>query len=77
GQVLDNKFLDGLEDAYDKARLMGTIAEECAGEYAFSPDAQDAFAIESLARAKPANEDGSIAWEIAPDTVARTKAEAV
>lgn len=66
GQVLDHMFLDGLEDAYDKGRLMGTFAEECAGEYAFSRDAQDAFAIESLARAKRANEDGSFAWKSRP-----------
>lgn len=77
GQVLDHMFLDGLEDAYDKGRLMGTFAEECAGEYAFSRDAQDAFAIESLARAKRANEDGSFAWEIAPVTVASKKGDAV
>lgn len=70
GQVLDHMFLDGLEDAYDKGRLMGTFADECAAEYAFSRDAQDAFAIESLARAKRANEDGSFDWEIAPVTVA-------
>lgn len=77
GQVLDHMFLDGLEDAYDKGRLMGTFAEECAGEYAFSRDAQDAFASESLARAKRANEDGSFAWEIAPVTVAGKKGDAV
>ncbi|CAK1280775.1 acetyl-CoA C-acetyltransferase [Burkholderia pseudomallei] len=77
GQVLDHMFLDGLEDAYDKGRLMGTFAEECAGEYAFSRDAQDAFAIESLARAKRANEDGSFAWEIVPVTVAGKKGDAV
>ncbi|KWZ44339.1 acetyl-CoA acetyltransferase [Burkholderia savannae] len=77
GQVLDHMFLDGLEDAYDKGRLMGTFAEECAGEYAFSREAQDAFAIESLARAKRANEDGSFAWEIAPVTVAGKKGETV
>ncbi|KVD79226.1 acetyl-CoA acetyltransferase [Burkholderia sp. ABCPW 14] len=77
GQVLDHMFLDGLEDAYDKGRLMGTFAEECAGEYAFTREAQDAFAIESLARAKRANEDGSFAWEIAPVTVAGKKGETI
>ncbi|PCE31406.1 acetyl-CoA C-acetyltransferase [Burkholderia ubonensis] len=76
-QVLDHMFLDGLEDAYDKGRLMGTFADECAAEYAFSRDAQDAFAIESLARAKRANEDGSFGWEIAPVTVAGKKGETV
>ena len=70
GQVLDHMFLDGLEDAYDKGRLMGTFADECAADYAFSREAQDAFAIESLARAKRANVDGSFDWEIAPVTVA-------
>ncbi|RQS03839.1 acetyl-CoA C-acyltransferase [Burkholderia sp. Bp9002] len=70
GQVLDHMFLDGLEDAYDKGRLMGTFADECAADYAFSREAQDAFAIESLARAKRANVDGSFDWEIAPVTLA-------
>ncbi|CAG9189114.1 acetyl-CoA acetyltransferase [Paraburkholderia tropica] len=75
GQVLDHMFLDGLEDAYDKGRLMGTFAEECAGEHGFSRESQDAFAIESLKRAKRANEDGSFAWEIAPVTVATRAGE--
>ena len=75
GQVLDHMFLDGLEDAYDKGRLMGTFAEECAGEYGFTREAQDAFAIESLVRAKRANEDGSFAWEIAPVKVAGRKGD--
>ncbi|WDD95513.1 acetyl-CoA C-acetyltransferase [Burkholderia sp. FERM BP-3421] len=77
GQVLDHMFLDGLEDAYDKGRLMGTFAEECAGEYGFTREAQDAFAIESLARARRANEDGSFDWEIAPVTVTGKKGDAV
>ena len=75
GQVLDHMFLDGLEDAYDKGRLMGTFAEECASEYGFTREAQDAFAIESLVRAKRANEDGSFAWEIAPVKVAGRKGD--
>src|ERR1700757_2007374 len=66
GQVLDHMFLDGLEDAYEKGRLMGTFAEECAGSFDFTRQAQDAFAVESLNRAKRANEDGSFTWEIAP-----------
>jgi acetyl-CoA C-acetyltransferase len=66
GQVLDHMFYDGLEDAYDKGRLMGTFAEECAGTYKFSREEQDAFAIKSLERAKKANNDGSFAWEITP-----------
>jgi acetyl-CoA C-acetyltransferase len=66
GQVLDHMFYDGLEDAYDKGRLMGTFAEECAGTYRFSREEQDAFAMKSLERAKKANNDGSFAWEITP-----------
>jgi acetyl-CoA C-acetyltransferase len=66
GQVIDHMFYDGLEDAYEKGRLMGTFAEECAGSYKFTREAQDAFAIESLNRAKKANSDGSFAWETTP-----------
>ena len=76
-QVLDHMFLDGLEDAYDKGRLMGTFAEECASAYGFTREAQDAFAVESLLRAKRANEDGSFAWEIAPVKVAGRKGDEV
>ena len=65
-QVLDHMFYDGLEDAYDKGRLMGTFAEECAQKYSFSRQAQDEFAIASLQRAQRANQDGSFAWEITP-----------
>ncbi len=64
-EVKDHMFLDGLEDAYDKGRLMGTFAEDCAQSYQFTRAAQDAFAIESLNRAKRANEDGSFDSEIA------------
>ncbi len=63
-EVKDHMFLDGLEDAYDKGRLMGTFAEDTAQHYQFTREAQDAFAIESLKRAKWANEDGSFAGEI-------------
>jgi len=66
GQVIDHMFYDGLEDAYDKGRLMGTFAEDCAQKYAFSREMQDAFAVKSLERAKQANSDGSFAWEITP-----------
>lgn len=75
GQVIDHMFYDGLEDAYEKGRLMGTFAEECAASFDFSREQQDAFAIESLKRAKRANEDGSFAWEIAPVTVESRKGE--
>jgi acetyl-CoA C-acetyltransferase len=73
--VLDHMFLDGLEDAYDKGRLMGTFAEECADEYAFTREAQDNFALQSLSRALAANNDGTFAWEIAPVTVPGRKGE--
>ncbi|HEY1610070.1 MAG TPA: acetyl-CoA C-acetyltransferase [Paraburkholderia sp.] len=76
GAVLDHMFVDGLEDAYDKGRLMGTFAEECARDYAFTRERQDAFAIESLMRARRANEDGSFSWEIAPVKVARREGDA-
>ena len=76
-QVLDHMFTDGLEDAYDKGRLMGTFAEECADKYAFTREAQDAFAQASLARALAANNDGSFAWEIAPVTVSGRKGDVV
>jgi len=66
GQVIDHMFYDGLEDAYDKGRLMGTFAEDCAQKYSFSRTAQDEFAIASLKRAQTANKDGSFAWEITP-----------
>jgi len=75
--VLDHMFLDGLEDAYDKGRLMGTFAEECADEYAFTREAQDEFALASLSRALAANNDGTFAWEIAPVTVTGRKGDVV
>ena len=77
GEVKDHMFLDGLEDAYDKGRLMGTFAEECAGSYKFTREAQDEFAIASTTRAKSANTDGSFAWEIAPVTVSGRKGDIV
>ena len=75
GEVKDHMFLDGLEDAYAKGRLMGSFAEECADSYHFTREAQDAFAIASTKRAKLANEDGSFAWEIAPVTVSGKKGD--
>ncbi len=77
GQVYDHMFLDGLEDAYDRGRLMGTFAEDTAQAYQFTREAQDAFAIESLARAKRAIEDGTFAGEVAPVTVKGRKGEAI
>jgi len=76
-QVLDHMFLDGLEDAYDKGRLMGTFAEDCATKYEFTREEQDKFALASLSRALNANNDGTFAWEIAPVTVSGRKGEVV
>ena len=76
-QVMDHMFLDGLEDAYDKGRLMGTFAEDCAERYEFTREAQDEFALRSLSRALAANEDGTFAWEIAPVTVKGRQGEVV
>ncbi len=75
GQVMDHMFLDGLEDAYEKGRLMGTFAEDCAGLYNFTREQQDAWAITSLTRAQAAIKDGSFEWEIAPVTVAGRKGD--
>ncbi|MDZ4255764.1 MAG: acetyl-CoA C-acetyltransferase [Sulfuritalea sp.] len=77
GEVKDHMFLDGLEDAYDKGRLMGSFAEDCAGSYKFTREAQDAFAVASTTRAKQANTDGSFAWEIALVTVPGRKGDVV
>ncbi|WP_137885701.1 acetyl-CoA C-acyltransferase [Pseudomonas sp. 2FE] len=74
GRVLDHMFLDGLEDAYDKGRLMGTFAEDCAQAYGFSREAQDAFALASLSRAQQAMANGRFADEIAPVEVKVGKA---
>ncbi len=74
-RVLDHIFLDGLEDAYDKGRLMGAFAENCARNYSFSREEQDAYAIASLTRAQHAIADGSFAAEIVPVTVQSGKTE--
>ena len=74
-RIVDHMFLDGLEDAYDKGRLMGTFAEDCAQSYAFTREAQDAFALASLARAQKATADGGFAAEIVPLNVKSGKAE--
>ena len=68
GRVLDHMFIDGLEDAYEPGRLMGTYAEDTAQHYQFTREAQDQFAIRSLERARKAAEDGSFAAEIVPVT---------
>jgi len=76
-QVVDHMFMDGLEDAYDKGRLMGTFAEDCASKFSFTREAQDHFALTSLARALAANNDGTFGWEIAPVTVSGRKGDVV
>ncbi|WP_301116759.1 acetyl-CoA C-acyltransferase [Pusillimonas sp. (ex Stolz et al. 2005)] len=75
--VYDHMALDGLEDAYQRGTAMGVFAETCADKYNFSREAQDAFALESLRRARAATEDGSFKWEIAPVTVAGRKGDTV
>ncbi len=74
-QVIDHMFYDGLEDAYDKGRLMGSFAEDCAQKYAFSRSSQDEFAIASLKRAQAANKNGSFAWETTPLAIKLGKEE--
>ncbi|OWP51166.1 acetyl-CoA C-acyltransferase [Pseudomonas nitroreducens] len=69
GRVLDHMFLDGLEDAYDKGRLMGTFAEDCAEKYGFTREQQDAYAITSLTRAQKAMGEGRFKDEIVAVTV--------
>ncbi|MGR3510488.1 MAG: acetyl-CoA C-acyltransferase [Sulfitobacter sp.] len=64
-QVIDHMFLDGLEDAYDKGRLMGTFAEDCAETYQFTRSIQDDYALASLSRAIQAQESGAFDHEIA------------
>jgi acetyl-CoA C-acetyltransferase len=75
GQVMDHMFLDGLEDAYEKGRLMGTFAEDCAEKYGFTREQQDEFAIRSLGRAKAAIDSGAFEAEITPVTVKSRKGE--
>jgi len=81
-QLMDHMMLDGLEDAYDVApdgsrRSMGTFGEDCAEKYQFTRDDQDAYAIESVTRAKRAAGDGSFDWEIAPVTVRGRRGDTV
>jgi acetyl-CoA C-acetyltransferase len=75
GRVIDHMFLDGLEDAYDKGRLMGTFAEDCAEAYQFTREAQDNYAVTSLTRAQEAIHTGCFEAEIAPVTIAAGKSE--
>jgi len=75
GQMLDHMFFDGLEDAFDKGKLMGVFAERTAKKYGFSREAQDEFAIRSLTRAKKAIEDGSFDAEVTPVTYKNRQGE--
>lgn len=75
GEVKDHMFLDGLEDAYDRGKLMGAFAENTVEKYQFSREEQDEFAIRSLERARRANEDGSFDEETVPVTVRTRKGE--
>ena len=68
-RIYDHMMLDGLEDAYEPGRAMGTFGEQCADKYAFTREAQDAFAIASVQRAKAATASGAFASEITPVTV--------
>ncbi len=77
GQVIDHMFLDGLEDAYDKGKLMGTFAEFTADQYEFSREQQDDFAITSLKRAQSAIESGAFKAEITPVAIKTRKGEVV
>jgi acetyl-CoA C-acetyltransferase len=76
-KVYDHMMLDGLEDAYEAGRSMGTFGEDCAAKYKFSREAQDAFATASVQRAKQATESGSFATEITPVTVKTRAGESV
>jgi acetyl-CoA C-acetyltransferase len=76
-QAVDHMFLDGLEDAYDKGRLMGTFAEDCAEAFQFTREAQDTYALASLQGALDAQASGAFAREIAPVTVRGRKGEVV
>ena len=77
GQVIDHMFLDGLEDAYDKGRLMGTFAEDCAEAFQFTREAQDEYALKSLSNALEAQKSGAFDGEITAVTVRTRKGDTV
>ncbi|SPF79886.1 acetyl-CoA C-acyltransferase [Pseudoprimorskyibacter insulae] len=77
GQVIDHMFLDGLEDAYDKGRLMGTFAEDCAEAFQFTREAQDEYALRSLSNALEAQKSGAFDQEIVPVTVSSRRGDTV
>jgi acetyl-CoA C-acetyltransferase len=76
-KIYDHMMLDGLEDAYEAGRSMGTFGEDCAAKYGFTREQQDAFAIASVTRAKTATESGAFAAEIAAVTVKDRSGERV
>jgi acetyl-CoA C-acetyltransferase len=76
-QTLDHMFLDGREAAYDKGRLMGTFAEDCAGSFNFTREEQDAYALASLSRALEAQSSGAFEGEITPVSVSSRKGDVV
>ena len=76
-KVYDHMMLDGLEDAYEPGRAMGTFGEDCAAKYAFTREQQDAFATASVSRAKAATDNGAFAKEITPVTVKDRSGERV
>ncbi len=75
--VQDSMFLDGLEDAYDKGRLMGVFAEDCAEKFQFTREAQDEYALKSLSNALAAEKSGAFAGEIAPVTLKSRRGDTV
>ena len=76
-QLKDHMFYDGLEDAYEEGRAMGTFAEDCAEMYQFTREAQDAYATESVRRAQNASNDGTFAKEVAPVTIKERKGDRI
>ena len=76
-RIYDHMMLDGLEDAYEPGRAMGTFGEQCADKYQFTREAQDAFAIASVQRAKAATDSGAFKAEITPVTVKTRSGEVV
>ena len=77
GKIMDHMMLDGLEDAYEEGRSMGTFGEDCAAKYHFSRADQDAYAMESVKRAQSATASGAFKWEIAAVTVKGRAGETV
>ena len=76
-RIFDHMMLDGLEDAYEPGRSMGTFGEDCAAKYRFTREQQDAFAIASVTRAQEATKSGAFRPEITPVTVKERSGERV